>query len=250
MEVMKGDLAKKAGVIYLEEGTHSFTLDNGAKLRIYASPYTPEFCDWAFAYRRHQDRFNDTQDVFPGHVPIALNPIPRRGEVDIVMTHGPPKGILDECPQGNVGCPNLLRAITTARPLLHCFGHIHEGSGAILMDWNSSSNACTQGELANTFPEPLKQDIVPGESTLMVNAAINDGANVPTNAPWIVDLLLPKATVKERHDMRLARQETENRKAELDIFRSNLVEYPAFGYMYRRAQPPKGSERHHDNSVI
>jgi predicted MPP superfamily phosphohydrolase len=33
-ELWKGDAAKNAGVTYLEEGVHSFTLANGAKLRV------------------------------------------------------------------------------------------------------------------------------------------------------------------------------------------------------------------------
>jgi Icc-related predicted phosphoesterase len=54
-----------------------------------------------------------------------------------MMTHGPPKGILDECEQGNMGCENLLRAARRARPRLYCFGHIHEGYGSKLITWDT-----------------------------------------------------------------------------------------------------------------
>jgi len=50
-----------------------------------------------------------------------------------MMTHGPPKGILDEYEQGNMGFENLLRAARRARPRLYCFGHIHEGYGSKLI---------------------------------------------------------------------------------------------------------------------
>lgn len=43
-EMWTGPRAQKAGVTYLDEGTHSFTLKNGARLGVYASPYQPEFC--------------------------------------------------------------------------------------------------------------------------------------------------------------------------------------------------------------
>lgn len=33
-EMWLGERAKRAGVTYLEEGTHAFTLSNGAKLRV------------------------------------------------------------------------------------------------------------------------------------------------------------------------------------------------------------------------
>lgn len=43
-EMWLGERAKRAGITYLEEGSHSFTLENGGLLRVYASPYQPEFC--------------------------------------------------------------------------------------------------------------------------------------------------------------------------------------------------------------
>ncbi|KAI4114098.1 MAG: hypothetical protein LQ345_005062 [Seirophora villosa] len=202
MEVMKGNLAQEAGVVYLDEGTHSFTLDNGAQLNIYVSPYTPAFNDWAFAYEHHEDRFNKPQDTPKDSISIARNPIPDFGHVDVVMTHGPPKGILDHCHQGNAGCPNLLQAINRAKPLLHCFGHIHEGAGAVLLDWKAPDQASLeqalpenlpQMDVPNQFPAPVSQEFVRGSKSLMVNAAINDGANSPVNAPWLVDLLLTPA---------------------------------------------------------
>lgn len=39
-----GERAQRAGVTYLEEGHYNFTLKNGGLLRVYASPYQPEFC--------------------------------------------------------------------------------------------------------------------------------------------------------------------------------------------------------------
>lgn len=42
--------AKARGIHYLEEGTDTFTLKSGAHFTVYASPYTPEFNGYAFAY--------------------------------------------------------------------------------------------------------------------------------------------------------------------------------------------------------
>ena len=75
--IMTGPLAKAAKVTYLTEGSHSFTLCSGATFKIFVSPYTPEFCDWAFGYKAREPRWNIPQDV------------------DIVMTHGPPEDSLD-----------------------------------------------------------------------------------------------------------------------------------------------------------
>ncbi|KAL1988212.1 hypothetical protein VTN96DRAFT_742 [Rasamsonia emersonii] len=57
--------------------------------------------------------------------------------VDVVITNGPPKGIMDytgSCQRA--GCPILFGAVARARPRLHCFGHIHEGWGAKLVTWS------------------------------------------------------------------------------------------------------------------
>lgn len=50
---------------------------------------------------------------------------------NILVTHGPPFGILDHAPgsQRNEGCPELLEAVLRVKPCLHVFGHIHNGYG-------------------------------------------------------------------------------------------------------------------------
>lgn len=56
--------------------------------------------------------------------------------LDILLTHGPPYARLDETSRGDfAGCPHLLRALMRSRPLIHCFGHIHEGWGAERVKW-------------------------------------------------------------------------------------------------------------------
>lgn len=51
-------------------------------------------------------------------------------EVDVLITHGPPSGILDRTSSGlEVGCKDLLATYTKIRPKVHVFGHVHEGYG-------------------------------------------------------------------------------------------------------------------------
>jgi hypothetical protein len=66
------------GVHYLTEGTYRFDLQDGRRFTIYASPYTPEFNGYTFAYEEEEDRFDC------GKTGILES-------VDIVMTHGPPR---------------------------------------------------------------------------------------------------------------------------------------------------------------
>ena len=202
---MTGSDAREAGVLFLNEGTHTFTLENGAKFTIYVSPYTPAFGDWAFAYKPGEDRYNEPSHTAQDVASIATNPIP--DGVDVVMTHGPPKGILDLCPQGNVGCGNLRRALHRVKPKMHCFGHIHEGYGIEVVDWNKTSvDASTAWEnegihqvservpTDNPYPEAFSWRQENKDQTLAVNASIMTGDYKPANAPWFISLDLPRAT--------------------------------------------------------
>ena len=50
---------------------------------------------------------------------------------DIVVTHGPPRGILDSTTQGRFGCPSLAKRILEIKPKVHLFGHFHNEPGHI-----------------------------------------------------------------------------------------------------------------------
>ena len=190
------EAARKAGIIYLEEGIHSFTLSTGASFTVYASPYQPEFYRWAFAYERDEDRYNSDQ---------AANPVPDFPSVDIMLTHGPPLGVLDQVPPDmNVGCEHLLRAAGRAKPRIHLFGHIHEGWGAQRGVWGESGpkledvptdiedmleNRSAFYDVSEGADNPLRF----GDETLFINASVNTVRYEARNAPWVVDLELPLA---------------------------------------------------------
>lgn len=130
----KDDVKKDVEIMFLDEGMHEFELANGALLRVYASPYTPALGAWGFQYHPN------------GRDPHASFPI-KRGAVDVVMTHGPPRGILDyTLGRERAGCPHLFAAIAHARPKIHCFGHIHEGWGAKLVSWRNDDRHYHDGD--------------------------------------------------------------------------------------------------------
>ena len=105
-----------SGITYLE--------DSGVEIdgfKIWGSPVTPTFHNWAFN-RDHKD-IKKHWDAIPD-------------DVDILLTHGPPYGILDQTDVGlNVGCPLLKKRIDDLPNLkIHAFGHIHESNGTNLID--------------------------------------------------------------------------------------------------------------------
>ncbi|CAA9960265.1 Ser/Thr protein phosphatase family protein [Pyrenophora teres f. maculata] len=182
-----GERAKRVGVTYLDEGTHQFTLQNGANLRVYASPYQPEFCDFAFPYFRNQDRFNPPHQCTPYTVPIADNPVPDFPNIDVMMTHGPPMGVLDETDRG-WGAQRVhwndsdeldvkIEEHIKAAEAMHVDHEMAKEGRAATVDISQGSNTAVEF----------------GKQTLMVNASIMTVRYKPWNAPWLIDLDLEAA---------------------------------------------------------
>lgn len=196
-----------AGIHYLEEGLYTFTHPRtNARFTVYASPYTPEFCNWAFPYDRHIDRYNKPTPAEQatdrdGGGFEAPNPVPGWPGVDIMLTHGPPYGIFDTVePSGAlVGCENLRRACARAKPRVHVFGHIHEGYGAGRMDWETNKFKAIKGDPEDVLENrgvfvdasSVGEELRFGKETLFVNASVVTIRYHAVNAPWVVDLDLP-----------------------------------------------------------
>lgn len=83
---------------------------------IYGSPWQPRFYDWAFNLNRGREMAEKWAMVPAG--------------TDILITHGPPFGILDQTAYGDqAGCEELIKKVREIQPKAHIFGHIHEGYG-------------------------------------------------------------------------------------------------------------------------
>lgn len=84
-------------------------------IHFYGSPWTLPFYDWYFM----------KDEVL---MPLVCEPMPNG--TDVLITHGPPKFILDTAPDGyHCGSETLLRRIREIQPKLHVFGHIHTCGG-------------------------------------------------------------------------------------------------------------------------
>lgn len=102
------------GITYLEHESCEI-----AGLTIFGSPYTPTFNNWAFNRARHK-LHNYWEDI-----PENTN---------ILVTHGPPKGILDITEDidrtfKQCGCSALFKKVQKVEPILHIFGHLHTEEG-------------------------------------------------------------------------------------------------------------------------
>jgi predicted phosphodiesterase len=207
--------AGQHGITFLSEGTHTFNLPCGAIFKIYASPYTPGCGTSAFQYPTGSDRFNPpgTTPSWATNTATEISIIP--GDVDIVMTHGPPKYILDETANASAGCEHLRNAIARVQPRLHCFGHIHlpqkdwkyeayrleyrgptdleddfEPITSVFKDWVGSNQARRKG-FRCLPPSSVEQLYDNKQQTLCINAAMEGRKGELEHPPWLVTLDLP-----------------------------------------------------------
>ena len=111
------------------------------------------------------------------------------------MTHGPPKGILDWCRQGNLGRENILQAIRRVKPMMHCLGHIYQAKGVKVVERKKPAGEILIGEdqIKNPCPETFMWKGGHGDRTLAVNAAIMAEDNKPENASWFISLDLSRS---------------------------------------------------------
>ncbi len=100
----------RPGIVYLEDT--GITIHD---VKFWGSPYTPDHQDFAFQLRQ-------SANEKWSHIP---------SDVNVLITHGPPFGILDSGHgMDHAGCPVLLsEVIDRIKPKIHIFGHIHEGYG-------------------------------------------------------------------------------------------------------------------------
>ena len=118
--------------VYNYQG-HGFTALHNSGIEIdgvkfWGSPYTPRYGGWDFMHERGESMRRVWESM------------PEK--VDVLITHGPPMGILDRTPSGiHAGCEELLVAVGRVKPKLHVFGHIHGGYGRVDKDGATFVNA-------------------------------------------------------------------------------------------------------------
>jgi len=143
---IKGILTGYKTIDYLEDDFVQLEFEDET-IKIWGTPWQPWFYNWAFNLPRNGPGLASKWEMIPE-------------DTDILITHGPPMGILDrvERDNQNVGCELLLEKIQEIKPKINVFGHIHEGYGYI-----SNGN------------------------THFINASVLDGRYVLNNKPITID---------------------------------------------------------------
>lgn len=168
------------GVIYLEHEGHEFDF-KGRHIRIFGSPYTLDSAkqNWAFQYSP-----NEADEIWRQVL-----------DVDILITHSPPAGLLDASKHWiDGGCPALLRHVKRIKPRLHIFGHHHEGRGACTIVWDGDTLPWTDPGAGNRKQSLLDLTRVSNQwETTAINASIlknswSASAAKAFNKPIVVDV--------------------------------------------------------------
>ena len=122
-------------------------------IKIYGSPWQPEFYNWAFNLPRGGNEMFEKWNMIPD-------------DTDVLITHGPAENVRDFVPNGQiVGCGMLRHRIETIRPALHVCGHIHHAYGASLINDIMYVNAsiCTEKYVPSNKPIVIDLKEVDGE---------------------------------------------------------------------------------------
>lgn len=121
-------------VTYLEDsGT---TIDG---LKFWGSPWTPGYPWMAFTYRAIEGRETRWSSV--------------PDNTDVLVTHGPPRGIFDRNNSGqHIGDQALLDRVSIVRPKLHLFGHVHDQNGRMQHDGTTFVNAAIGDDVDDSNP--------------------------------------------------------------------------------------------------
>ncbi len=105
-----------------------------AGLQVFGSPFTPMFFDWA--YMKPREELDAVWSTIPDNT-------------DILITHGPPKGILDMTRDWrtkvpiHVGSKSLTKHVQQRiKPRIHAFGHLHDEDG--IQNFGSITRGDTQ----------------------------------------------------------------------------------------------------------
>lgn len=142
-----GDDPLSPGCFYLEN--QALTVMG---IKIYGAPQQPAFSDMAFnLYDAHELR--EVWKAIPD-------------DVQLLVTHGPPFGVLDDVNQSRFnplyqGCQELAARVRQLQNVkLHVFGHIHEGYGVSDTERLSPGVVFANASVAGTMHETANPPII------------------------------------------------------------------------------------------
>ena len=130
---------------YLEDGTGAKCIHEKAygigNLNFFGSSYTPKYLNWGFM-QDEETRERYWENMIEG--------------MDVLVTHGPPMGIMGKIEDGTeIGCEYLRKFVDRVKPKYHFFGHNHAGAGVTSRNGTLFVNAAILTEHYQKFRPPI-----------------------------------------------------------------------------------------------
>ena len=117
------------------------------EVKFYGSPWQPEFCNWYFNLPRNGEALEACWEQIPD-------------DTDVLITHGPPHGILDANFHGiPCGCEKMLPRVMDVKPKIHIFGHIHLSCGTTEVEGIKFVNGSIANEQYEVSHKPIVVDV-------------------------------------------------------------------------------------------
>ena len=140
---------------YLQDDFLGYGVDTENFVKIYGSPWQPEFHNWAFNLPKNGKELEDKWNNIPD-------------DTDILITHGPAFGYLDKIvgQYENLGCELLTKKIKEIKPKIHVCGHIHSGYGYVFDGDTHFINASVLNEQYVYTQKPLTVEWDPVTNSL------------------------------------------------------------------------------------
>jgi Icc-related predicted phosphoesterase len=158
-EEVKEILKQYPNIIYLQDESYEiYDLETDKSIKLYGSPWQPEFYSWAFNLQRNSLQLSGKWEAIPD-------------DTDILITHGPAWGSVDTVagrPWDNLGCELLAERIQRFRPKIHVCGHIHSGYGVETIDGIHYINASVLDERYEYTQKPWNVEWDPESNILFV----------------------------------------------------------------------------------
>lgn len=148
-EIPKGLISRNEKAEY---NKWHYLQDEGVELMglyFWGTPWQPPFFDWAF-------------NLPEPELAVIFKLIPTM--TDVLITHGPPQGILDITPRmDSAGSSALRHRLDSERlqPQVHIFGHIHSSYGAVSIAGTRYFNAALTDERYRLVQGPHILEVMP-----------------------------------------------------------------------------------------
>jgi len=114
-------------------------------INFYGAPWTPELAGQAF-YREGSELERVWQSI--------------PANVDVLITHTPPAGILDVSSRGlELGCQYLAKQLRVVNPRVNCFGNVHASSGTQITESTTYINASSVNSQFELTRRPYEVEI-------------------------------------------------------------------------------------------